>query len=392
MPATVKRKTADTKVLLFEAQSGLATIDARLAELDAGRLEIEPANAVKVEVELAAARRDAERRIALLNERVSTEQRQRQAKAQAALIARVEKKFAERDALGAEVAKHLAAAVAAFRRAVAANGAAAMAWPFDPTDARACLFGRSFVASIAHELYRISGKPYQTLEAPSDFEFPGAACPSATDPRPESVTPLVDRLREATAYATRQMRGAPVRSLPQPAPIEAKPPAPENISAETAAKKPDAPPSVAKKTPVPEYVFRVDFIHVKNDEQRTEEVRLGPNEIAEASLDGLGATGPRGREIALRMASERVPANFVFAGKPESLKLDLDRLTASINGGICMMTMTPEQATQALADMTANFHGSPSTATPTTPGEAQARIAAVAKDKTFARETYRRRC
>ena len=48
-----------------------------------------------------------------------------------------------------------------------------------------------------------------------------------------------------------------------------------------------------------------------------------------------------------------------------------------------MTILTPEQATQALADMTANFHGSPPTATPTTPAEAHARIAAVAKDKSY---------
>ena len=322
---------ADTAALLAEAQSGLAAIDKNLAELDAKRLDIDPAEAVKVEVELAAARKDAERRIELLSERAAMEQKQRQTKAQAALIVRVEKKFEERDAFGAEVANHLAAAVAAFRKALAANASAAMAWPFDPTDARACLFGRSFVTSISHELYRISGQPYQTLEAQRDFEFPGARCPSATDPRPESVTPLVDQLHEATAYASRQMRGAPVRSLPQPAPVAAQALALEKNSAETATKKLDAPATVPRKTPEPEYVFKVDFIHVKNDEQRTEEVRLGPDEIVEASLDGLGATGPRGREIVLRIASDRVPPEFVFAGKPDSMRLDLGRLSESIN-------------------------------------------------------------
>lgn len=87
--ALKKKPEPDTATLLSQARAGLAAIEAKRAELDARRLETDPDIAVKAEIELAAARKDAERRIALLEERAAQELKQRQAKAQADLIKRV---------------------------------------------------------------------------------------------------------------------------------------------------------------------------------------------------------------------------------------------------------------------------------------------------------------
>ena len=54
---------------------------------------------------------------------------------------------------------------------------------------------------------------------------------------------------------------------------------------------------------------------------------LGPAELEEASLDGLGGTGPRAKEIALRIATERVGSEFKF----DSVKFDMNRLLESLN-------------------------------------------------------------
>jgi hypothetical protein len=93
----------------------------------------------------------------------------------------------------------------------------------------------------------------------------------------------------------------------------------------------DEPLSGVNRAPNPEYVFRVQFTHRETRQQRIEEVKFGPDEIAEASLDGLGATGPRGREIALRLALERVPPEFVFAGAADSVRFDMGRLVETLN-------------------------------------------------------------
>jgi len=337
-----RRKSAveeDTDTLLSRARAHLSEINAKLAELDAARdaklLATDGTGVDRVEAEQQRLRHDVERcnrRIELLEQRAKQELRARQVKANSDLIEREERKLKERDEHGADLAKHLAAAVGSFQKALAANTAVQAAWPFDVTDVRACLFGRPFVSAVAFELYRLSGQPYTTLEAERDFEFPGARCPSVTDPRPESVKPLVEQLREASAYASRQMRAAPLRSLPLPAPaITAPVVEPPKVATSEPQKKNDEPAATVNNAPNPEYVFRIDFIHHETREQRTEEVKFGQVEIDEAFLDGIGPTGPRGREIALRLASERVPPEFIFAGRPESLKFDLARLVESMN-------------------------------------------------------------
>jgi hypothetical protein len=126
------------------------------------------------------------------------------------------------------------------------------------------------------------------------------------------------------------MREAPIRSLPPtpppapaPAPVEIKP----NGGAPAAVAMPQ-PEQQPRKAPQPEYVYHVEFRHKQTGEQRTEEVKFGPAELEEASLDGLGGTGPRAKEIALRIATDRAGNEFIFAG---SLRFDANRLIESLN-------------------------------------------------------------
>lgn len=125
------------------------------------------------------------------------------------------------------------------------------------------------------------------------------------------------------------MRGAPVRSLPVAAPVVKKPVADATPKAATT----ESPALAAgvNNAPDPKYAFRIDFAHLQTREQRTEIVELNPEEIAEAFLDGIGPTGARGREIALRVATARVPPEFAFAGKPDSVRFDMARLVESLN-------------------------------------------------------------
>ena len=105
--ALLKRR-ADTETLLAEANTALTAIDRKQTELDESRLDIEPGEAVKMDLAFSAARRDAERRIERLNKRAAEEQRGRQEKAQLAHIGRVEQKLTERDEHIRKMCEHMA--------------------------------------------------------------------------------------------------------------------------------------------------------------------------------------------------------------------------------------------------------------------------------------------
>src|SRR5262245_8670130 len=169
--AQPKRKpVTDTETLLAEAHAGLAAVDRQLAELDAQRLDLEPSEAVTKEIALAAARKDAERRIALIEQRAADELRAKQLKAQAGLIARVEATFAKRNEHVSKMCEHMANAVSEMKLAQAANNAAAAAWPWDGVrDNEPCLFGLFFRSAIRHELWRLSGDPFHL-----GLDFPGS--------------------------------------------------------------------------------------------------------------------------------------------------------------------------------------------------------------------------
>jgi hypothetical protein len=324
MAAQAKRRPADdTATLLADALASLEEINRHQSELDATRLDIDPATAVEIEIKIAASRRDAQSRIELLQQRAAGELSEKQKKAQLALIGRIEKELAERDEHIGKMCALLADVVSEMRLAISANSAAAAAWPWQGTrDNEPCLFGLFLRSAIRAELYRLSGNPFSAHDA---FEFPGAENPTPfTNLDPKAVQPLTDKAAGASAYASRIMREAPVRVLPPiepppaPKPMEVKP-APAAAVTE-AAPQPSAPPE-------PEYVFHVKFVNLTGKE-RTEEVKLSPVEIEESFLDGIGPTGARGREIALRVASARVPPEYIV--KVDGVKFDMARLAQSL--------------------------------------------------------------
>jgi hypothetical protein len=215
--AFAPKRKADTETLLTEARANLAAIESRQAELDAKRLEIEPTAAIKSEIELAAARKDAELRIEKLKERAADELAVRQKNAQAALIARVDAMFAKRDQHIEKLAHHLAEAVREMQGAIAENSKAAVAWPWDGVrDGEPALLGLFLRTAVRHELYQLSGNPYLSADQRGGFEFPGAECPSPfRDPRPES--------RQATCReGARGLRICGAEDAPGPNPCAAR--------------------------------------------------------------------------------------------------------------------------------------------------------------------------
>ena len=125
--------------------------------------------------------------VAIIFLRAAEELCARQKKAQLALIGRVEDKLAERDKHIGKMCEGLADVIKEMKLAIAANGAAAVAWPWEALHAEPCLFGLFLRVSIRHELYRLSGNPYESATNRGGFDFPGAECPTPLrDLRPES--------------------------------------------------------------------------------------------------------------------------------------------------------------------------------------------------------------
>ena len=215
MAAATKKQKADTEELRREAQSALESIEREIAEHDAARLDLAPEAAVARDLALQAARGDAQRRVALLDQRLADELRARQSKNQAALIERVEKRFEERNQHITRMCNALAVAVVEMESAIAANNAILAAWPWSgPRDNEPCLFGKFFRVAIRHELYRLSGKPFVSANDTGGFDFPGSECPTPLgDVRPSSVRPLAERARIASEYAGRIMGEAPIRAV-----------------------------------------------------------------------------------------------------------------------------------------------------------------------------------
>jgi hypothetical protein len=267
-------------------------------------------------------------RIALLEQRAAEEAWQRRAEAHVAQIESVEAIFAERNAAGAELAEHLAAAVIAYRKVVSLNETAGASWPFAFHDTGAALLGHGFVSAVGAELYRLSGSE-AAVPGEHQAAFPGARCPSITDPRPGSVPPLVEQMREATAYASRVMRDLPAPTPPAPPPKPIVVPAAPLAERPVATQPQPASPTESKIAPSnPEFGYAIDFANPATGERHTEQVIFGVAEVDEASLDTGGPTGPRGRAIALRLAMAKAPQGFVLSGQP---RFDMSRLVESMN-------------------------------------------------------------
>ncbi|HEU5018144.1 MAG TPA: hypothetical protein VFT69_09240 [Pseudolabrys sp.] len=338
-----KSDAPDTEAVLSQARAHVADLKAKQVAHDLARdaalLADDKAGVERAEANAATTVKEierAERRMALLEEKAQAELRQRQERAWEEAVEHAAALFRERDAHGEELARHLAAAVLAFQKMTAANAAAQAGWQFDFADNGACLFGRLMTTAVQNEMYRLSGVEVEQFDG---LQFPGAQCPTPfTDKRASSVRPLVDRLHEATAWAVAKMRATPMRVLPIAAPVPEQPPEPAASVGPIAAEQPLPPsePAAAEAEAAPkadarklEFAFFVRMANTRTAEEKTFEVLLTPEDVEEASLDGLGPFGPRGRQIALRRACDIAGADFVF--RPGQIFANLARLDKSLN-------------------------------------------------------------
>jgi hypothetical protein len=212
MAVPKRKQSADTETLRAEAQSALQAIDAEIAELDKGRLELEPQAVVAKEIALAAARRDQVRRIELLDERRAEELRQRQAKAQKDLIGRVERKLGERQVAALEIAEGIKMADAGLRRLIDIARDSQAAWPWQASDLAPTLLAPSaIISAIEREIYRQGARP--VLGGGMDKFGAGIHFPGGKPTRielagmPQAIKPLADLMQEASDLASAIMRG-----------------------------------------------------------------------------------------------------------------------------------------------------------------------------------------
>jgi len=172
---------------------------------------------------LERASRTAVEKVRLLEAQASREANERHAAERAELIGRIEAKFAERDAAGAELAALVSQSDAAFVRVLELGQEIADLWPWrrDELGATLCSAGAMTLA-LQHEIYR------HARPAPGGG-MPHTAPPSYPGGMPQdlmwtmvpsrSARPLTERLGEASAAATRIMRTGINTPAPPPVPI-----------------------------------------------------------------------------------------------------------------------------------------------------------------------------
>lgn len=329
-----------TETLLADSRAALAAASAAIEQATADRNEKLLAGAgapdvAEVDASLEQSRRVVSTetdRIKLLEQRLADEQHQRRVAVHEQRITAISTLLEQRVALAADLAGHLQATAAAFRKINSLNAQINNSWRWHPGDVVAMEFGNHFVHAVGFELFRISAPAGAPDHA--QFTLPGAECPTpASDRNPASVRPLVDRMRDATAFGIRALREAP---LPAPRPIEIE--APKHPAPPVAVPMPPAASaasaSAANTTEIepsePVFSFIVDFVHLKTRETLTKVVELGPDEMQEAGADPLGPSGPAGRAIALRVATSRVPAGYVLSPAENSVRLDVRKLMESM--------------------------------------------------------------
>lgn len=323
-PTTAERLSA--------ARDELARIDDEIIaagrERDLALLDDDPEGVRRAEAlaaDLDKQKERAARRVTLLEEKAVAELRQRQERAQTDLIERSAGSLRERDAATAEMLKHMEAMITAFHKAVKAGNAAISGWPFGFGDNQAALIGSFFVHAIPAELYRLTGD-----DMGRSVEFPGALCPDIRDRRPQSVKPLLDKIADGTAYALRLMRESPIRPLPiaaSPAPA-APPTAPSASPAAEPAIQSLAQPRQSEEPRLAEYAWILDLIETATGKRTTERIVLTPEQAEECYLDGVGPVGPRGREMALRLAAAKAGEGLQVDGR--SLRFDMAALARSL--------------------------------------------------------------
>jgi hypothetical protein len=190
----------------------------KIGRLEADRndalLRDDDKTAVRLDAELEDLRRlsRAQRdKIGLLEAKAEREANELRVKEKAALIERVERKLAERDAAAAELQTAIEGADKAFRKMINLARDVRAAWPWPAHDLPPMLLGdAAIVAAVKHELFRVGARPALGggQDKPgSTISFPGGVAPRLElAGLPGSVTPLGEIARGSTALASDIMR------------------------------------------------------------------------------------------------------------------------------------------------------------------------------------------
>jgi hypothetical protein len=218
------RKSAGTS--LESAQEALEQTTALIADLEAQRraalLGDDDGVVSRLSNRLEGLRRQRQTdldRVTARFEEAEREAAERAAQEKAELIGRIEEKFRERDAAGAELAQLVAQSDAAFVRVLELGQeiAAMWEWKRDELGAVLCAAG-PMTSALQGEIYRVAGRPnpgggLPHLAPPSypgghPADFMWAMIPE------RSAKPLTERFAEATAAAGTVMRIG--RNIPAP--------------------------------------------------------------------------------------------------------------------------------------------------------------------------------
>jgi hypothetical protein len=237
MAAPARRQQSLTEKLAT-AQAAIEEANRKLAELNARRneylLEDNDTEAIRLQGQIdtltleVRARRD---KAQLLAESVREEERERRAKEREGQIERIEKKLAERDSAGIELADAVAAADRAFRKLIDVGAEIQNLWNWPASDVPACLLSHSAISAVlSHELYRVGGREkyggglVEKHGIHAGINIPGARVPryELTHLR-EQIVPLTAVLKQASEHASNIMRG---KKLSTPADVAAAVPVP----------------------------------------------------------------------------------------------------------------------------------------------------------------------
>jgi hypothetical protein len=144
-------------------------------------------------------------------ERARQQEAERIAREQSALIERIEKKAAERDKLGAELAAAVKIMDEAFRKLITLGRDIAAAWPLGVHDGSACVLTPGAITrALQHEIFRVGSRPHLLggQDQPDALvHLPGGMSPTLEFiNQPDKVTPLVETLAQASRYLSEIMR------------------------------------------------------------------------------------------------------------------------------------------------------------------------------------------
>jgi hypothetical protein len=227
---------------LEAARQALAESEELIASLEAERLTVllgdDNARLARIDSRLEGLRRQHRTdldRVAVREQEAEKESRAKAASEKADLISRIERQFAERDLIAAEMAVAIATADRCFVRLIETARSIRDSWPWRQGDAGAAMLTESTVTgAIRAELYRVGGRPSPGGGQPNPHTAP--SFPGGTPERLEmmmlpaqSARPLTEKFAEASVAAGIIMRTGRNDPAPAAVPIVLEPVSPDAL-------------------------------------------------------------------------------------------------------------------------------------------------------------------